>query len=556
MTHRSVHRTLHRPRTGGATAVLIGLVVLLVAGAAVWWFLIRKPNTDPDKDGPGTHASASSLDLVPTDVPVFGTIALAGWWNSEQGKKLQQQIAELEPSTKIEAAVGLPPEKIARLTAYLAKNKALVIVASTTPCDQKHILGLIAQGAKEAKVGDKVYHVDGGQRAVHFADDKVYVFGPAPLVKDFLEHPAKASIRGEGALKEAAGLAEKHLIVAAVNAQFEPLQKELQNGAPPPFDKAMKPLTDLKVASLALDLDEDLNLVSVLTYPDADTAKKSQPAVKDTLEVARVLLGQFRKSTPPANKEAVAPFFNFLDSILLSATAEQQDANVTVQLKSEKGTLGQLIAALGPAVQKVREAAQRTVALNNLKQIGLAMHIYHDTFGRFPTAAIYDKTKQKPLLSWRVAILPYIEQQALYQQFHLDEPWDSEHNKKLLDKMPKVYASLGSGKSPADSTVLRVFTGPMTAFKGATPTRISGITDGTSQTIMVVEAADAVPWTKPDELVYDPQKPLPKLGGMFKGVILMGMFDGSVRSVSDKISEKTLRAAITANGNEVLGSDW
>src|SRR5262249_30142494 len=87
---------------------------------------------------------------------------------------------------------------------------------------------------------------------------------------------------------------------------------------------------------------------------------------------------------------------------------------------------------------KVQGAASRTRSANNLKQIGLAMHNYHDVNGAFPPAAVCDKTG-KPMLSWRVLILPYIEQDALYKEFKLDEPWDSEHNKKLLAKMPKVY---------------------------------------------------------------------------------------------------------------------
>ncbi|HVS35105.1 MAG TPA: DUF1559 domain-containing protein, partial [Gemmataceae bacterium] len=91
------------------------------------------------------------------------------------------------------------------------------------------------------------------------------------------------------------------------------------------------------------------------------------------------------------------------------------------------------------AVDNVRDAARRATMVNDLKQLGLAVHNYHDANGAFPKPAIYDKDG-KPLLSWRVMLLPYLEQNELYQQFHLDEPWDSDHNKKLLEKMPKVFA--------------------------------------------------------------------------------------------------------------------
>ena len=94
-----------------------------------------------------------------------------------------------------------------------------------------------------------------------------------------------------------------------------------------------------------------------------------------------------------------------------------------------------------------REQTRRGICTNNLKQIGRGMHIYHEVNGRLPPAAITDKDG-KPLLSWRVAILPYVEQQALYNKFKLDEPWDSPHNKALIEEMPAVYAC-PSGKKPS-----------------------------------------------------------------------------------------------------------
>ena len=98
-----------------------------------------------------------------------------------------------------------------------------------------------------------------------------------------------------------------------------------------------------------------------------------------------------------------------------------------------------MLALLLPAVQAAREAARRAQCTNNLKQIGLAMHNYASANGAFPPAAIYD-ANGKPLLSWRVLILPYLEQDSLYKQFHLAEPWDSPHNKRtLLAQVPPLF---------------------------------------------------------------------------------------------------------------------
>ena len=92
------------------------------------------------------------------------------------------------------------------------------------------------------------------------------------------------------------------------------------------------------------------------------------------------------------------------------------------------------------------ENAARSQCINNLKQIGLAMHNYHAMHKTFPPAYTVDKAG-KPLLSWRVLILPYLEQDALYKEFHLDEPWDSEHNRALIDRMPATYRCPDAARS-------------------------------------------------------------------------------------------------------------
>ena len=174
------------------------------------------------------------------------------------------------------------------------------------------------------------------------------------------------------------------------------------------------------------------------------------------------------------------------------------------------GSLASVPIAMGlliPAVQKVREAAARTQSMNNLKQIALAMHNYHATNGTFPPAYKADKNG-KPLLSWRVLILPYIEQQNLYQQFHLDKPWDSEHNKQWSAMVVKVYRSPMS-QAPLNMTTYLTVRGKNTAFPGAEGIKLTDITDGTSNTIMIVEASDkkAVPWAKPDDFEFNEKKP-------------------------------------------------
>lgn len=206
------------------------------------------------------------------------------------------------------------------------------------------------------------------------------------------------------------------------------------------------------------------------------------------------------------------------------------------------------------AIDKAKEAAARAVSANNLKQIAIAFHNYHDANGTFPAHAIYDKDGKKPLLSWRVAILPYIEQDALYKKFKLDEPWDSEHNKKLLDVVPSIY--LPPAKQKGTQTFYQVFTGPNTVFNGNKKLKVTDITDGTSNTLMAVEAKNSVPWTKPDDVTLPKDKDkLPAVGGLFTSGFNALFCDGSVRFMSHKVAPEIFRPFVTPAGGEVIDFD-
>ena len=197
----------------------------------------------------------------------------------------------------------------------------------------------------------------------------------------------------------------------------------------------------------------------------------------------------------------------------------------------------QLNATMLPAVQSSREAARRAQCTNNLKQIALAMHNYQSANNAFPKPAITDK-QGKPLLSWRVAILPYLEQGPLYSKFKLDEPWDSPHNKALLKEMPPSYLCPSRARVEPFTTTYQVFTGKGALFENGQDVTIADVTDGTSNTLMVVEAKKEVPWTKPDDLSFDPAA-APSLfgaGSSHPGGFNAAMADGSVRFFGNSIN--------------------
>ena len=219
-----------------------------------------------------------------------------------------------------------------------------------------------------------------------------------------------------------------------------------------------------------------------------------------------------------------------------------------------------LIALMLPAVQAAREAARRAQGINQLKQIMLALLNYESTYGRFPAAYNTD-AQGKPLLSWRVFILPFLEEQALFEQFHLDEPWDSEHNRKLIPLMPEVYQASGSRSDRGKTNYLAirvphgVIVPPSEADHGKPQPvgiRIRDITDGTSKTLCVVEASDAlsVIWTKPDDFTPNENNPINGLIGLRQGGFTAARVDGSVSFYSADTDVAILRALFTRDGGE------
>ena len=193
-------------------------------------------------------------------------------------------------------------------------------------------------------------------------------------------------------------------------------------------------------------------------------------------------------------------------------------------------------------VRKVRLDAARSRDSSALKQITLAVYNYSDTFDGVPPSAITDKNG-KPLLSWRVMILPQLEMEV-FKQFHLDEPWDSPHNITLLDKMPSIYKSYSAKyEDPPNVTHFRVFSGKGTPFTERARLGGSDFKRGPANTILIVEVNEPVPWTKPDELEYAPDKPLPKLGVNRKEVLIVTC-DYQIRRFAEPLDEAAIRKMI------------
>jgi RNA polymerase sigma factor (sigma-70 family) len=286
--------------------------------------------------------------------------------------------------------------------------------------------------------------------------------------------------------------------------------------------------------------------------------------------------------------------------VLFALAAPGQDKNVAQHTQGEAGrptaaddfpagvnAHQEATRTAGQPVDPKQFARERAKSANNLKQMALAMANYESAFARFPAPAIYSGQPARPgidfadapegvatappqslalkgraLLSWRVTLLPYLNENDLFKEFILSEPWDSVHNKRLLAKMPNIYAPVSeTGKNDTTSTFYQVFVGPgagferhqalgLRAFTGGDAHRIKRPDIGT-HTIMIAEAGRSVPWTKPEDLPYDPDEPLPELGGLFKDGFNVAMFDGSVQWIQKDADESAIRAAIERNGGEL-----
>lgn len=327
-------------------------------------------------------------------------------------------------------------------------------------------------------------------------------------------------------------------------------------GIPP----ALMPLTKARIASFSATLAKSLALKAELSFASEEDAVSGKAGAEAVLSQ----IGQWIEEYPldpivAANRAALKELQTFAVQLLSGAAVVQEDRRVTVNADREL-TAG-VVNAMAGSVGLIEESVARAQSEANLKLIVTAVHVPDNDAANNADRGLIENICDdagKPLLSWRVQLLPRLGEEELYKQFRLNEAWDSEHNKKLIAKMPKFYA-LPSTKTTAEGqTYYQAFLGKKGVavrpiLQDGDPHGLSYgmISDGTYCTVLLVEAAEAVPWTKPADIPFDPEAALPKLGGHFTGGFHVLLCDGRVRFAKDTVDPIALKAAITANGGEV-----
>ncbi len=371
------------------------------------------------------------------------------------------------------------------------------------------------QAVKNALAGEKALHARVVGNAV--------LIGTKKALDMAADRQGKASPEWAQALGKLSGQPSRIVILPPrvllrAFAEIQPaLPAELGGGS------TAEIFDSLQWASIGFDLSAKAKFEAIVQLKDEAAAKRLDPILDRLIALA--------KKSPEAQNTPV--FGKLIENHRPKQVGDQFRLSLDDQA---------IDSAFLPLAANARQAAKISISVNTLRQIGLGMHMYHDVYKWLPPQASASKDN-KSLLSWRVQILPFLEQKKLYDEFHHDEPWDSEHNKKLVAKMPRLYHSpLSKLKIEDGKTTYVVPAGPKLVFDGIQKTKLRQIPDGTSNTILALDVDDskAVIWTKPEDYPVAEKKPN---AGLFRpGLksILAAFCDGSVRLLSAGTTDDVL----------------
>lgn len=501
------------------------------------------------------------LALVPEDGLGFVHVRIADLWRHESMKEIRDVVKKAgdRAIAALDKRFASLPSNIERLTLWVGPVRTgrrgdfveLFVVRLSRPTDAGALRKLLLPEATEKKGKRFSWFSDELGASLLIADDRTFVVGPKKEIGRIADGTTTGATPLRDAITVAAG--DRYLVAAAnVPAMPRDVLFDLQRELP----KELQPVLDAQCATASLDLAGEGHLHLRLQYSTDATADKAAGLLKAPDGPARKLIADTRRDleTLIADDKTLG-----LEQIPLTAAAvlglgvlkQTEDVIASDKLRRDGAVLSAAIelpsrsktivvpAAFAAAVKLAHLATlwrdevhrQHTSSLSELL---LALHNYHDVNNDVPVAIT--NADGKSLLSWRVALLPFIEQDNLFKRFKLDEPWDSEHNKTLIEQMPKIFEIEGV-TAKAGHTHYRTFVGEKAAWMSGRPLKFSTFMDGLSNSAIFFQAAEPVIWTKPDELEFDGKMAVKSRLLFREGRTVIGMGDGMVRIVPETIAE-------------------
>jgi hypothetical protein len=557
----------HKPSPafpGVATSVSLSITV----GLAIFITLASHDSKQAEAQDNTLGSSTAAVSFDEKRIPADAIAAITAW----PSRVIKIAGTDLFPweviGAKSEDELGFDPLSIERVDIVLGLPAMGAIVPSvgallTLNADAsiENLSNEVAVGPIEKRLGVDVRRLKDENFYIGSIDSRHHVVGSINYVVSMIRgsnKPSKLSalcsaVKPQSDLTVLVSLEPvMPLIEGVVEGQIDQIPP-----APATLAKAM--VAHAEYIAIAMDMGESFSQKSRLvigTKTDegaVEVAKAWKATTEFSLELLeqQMVLPEESEKVQAASKRWLA---RFIPSVRALMTPQQKGKRVMIESTSSLGVpgIGVAVGLLLPAIQQAREAARRMACSSNLRQCGIAILNYEYTYKKMPAGAIVDKATGMPLLSWRVAILPFAEQQELYSKFKLDEPWDSPHNIKLVDQMP-AFLKCPSSMVPNGKTTYLAASSAEAAFHPTVPTKLASFTDGTSNTIMLVEVEDAhaVPWTAPMDFEPTPASVKNILGSNHFGGYHVTMADCSVRFLEESLDAKELMALFTRAGGEV-----
>ncbi|MEM8944697.1 MAG: DUF1559 domain-containing protein [Planctomycetota bacterium] len=410
--------------------------------------------------------------------------------------------------------------------------------------DSRGMLGLLLSGRPDR------FEIERDMRPPFFPDycavhKSAVVGGYTPEQLKQIKASQPAADRDLTEAWNALGLADCGLIVFG-DEDSRRVVREMFPALPPPFAKISGELIADRLAwgGIAADLPPRTTLNLIVQADEPATAQSLQQIVRDAMELLKIV-------------PLVQNSLDLDDLVTMTSLIDPEvfESQLTISFDNLLFDLDRLARLVTPSIKSIRQETQRNGRTAKFKQIALGMLNYESARGTYPPRATYSEDG-KPLLSWRVHILPYLGLMDLYKKFRLDEPWDSEHNKQLIPLIPDVYVDPDPALARRNSqgnTSFVVPTGPDTLYSGVEAPTLKDLKDGTSNTILLVEVRPiAAPvWTRPKD--WTPTKiPYEMLRRDDRDWFTTAYCDGSVGVYPLSTPVGTLRELLSPAGGGVV----